>query len=355
MAAKGKKSRKRKNSKGQKKKAGGGGQKAATAEGRGRKAGRKPSPRALTENADRQPSEGSEETLVVAADVPDAVVLGKPEPEPGLEEGGHGPPEGTRTQVVAPGEEEDESAADLDVFDLDEAVQDTSDGPGDDATIDELIAQVGTGSEVAGDEPVGERPAVGKVPRSSETGDTRSSSSDAVAGQLVGDDTESTAPVGPPSTAEDRARLLAAASAYAEMQDARYRVPTDSRQVARLKAWIALTGLVVAGLLAIAPPELVSPEPPSTLTEADRLHGLYVGLLLQAQQVEAFRTRESRLPDSLAEVAARVPGVRFVKSGNRVYQLIAYTRDGRAIVYDSAAPASEFEPIERAWTKAMGS
>ena len=44
-----------------------------------------------------------------------------------------------------------------------------------------------------------------------------------------------------------------------------------------------------------------------------------------------------------------MPGVRYVRSGNRSFQLVAYGQDGRAIVYDSASPASEFVRLPTSW------
>jgi hypothetical protein len=38
-----------------------------------------------------------------------------------------------------------------------------------------------------------------------------------------------------------------------------------------------------------------------------------------------------------------------VRSSNRLYQLIAYAPTGRAVVYDSAAPAPAFGEAEVAW------
>lgn len=157
------------------------------------------------------------------------------------------------------------------------------------------------------------------------------------------------------STPEDRDRLLAAALAHAEMREATYRVPTDTGQARRWKGTIASVVFVIAMIVAVTPPALVVPDPPAHLTDADRLYGIRVTLLLQAHQVEAFRTREQRLPDSVADLAAGFPGVRFVKSSNRLYQLVAYTLDGEAIVYDSAAPTPEFEAIARDWAMLMES
>jgi hypothetical protein len=157
------------------------------------------------------------------------------------------------------------------------------------------------------------------------------------------------------STPEDRDRLLAAALAHAEMREATYRVPTDTGQARRWKGTIASVVFVIAMIVAASPPALVVPDPPAHLTDTDRLYGIRVTLLLQAHQVRAFRIREQRLPDSVADLAAPFPGVRFVKSNNRLYQLIAYTLNGQAIVYDSAAPTPEFEAIARDWAMLMES
>ena len=47
--------------------------------------------------------------------------------------------------------------------------------------------------------------------------------------------------------------------------------------------------------------------------------------------------------------AVRIPGIRFVRSNNRVYQLVAARPNGRALVYDSARPDPEFEDVENGW------
>lgn len=155
--------------------------------------------------------------------------------------------------------------------------------------------------------------------------------------------------LGPTSTPEARARLLAEALAHADMQEARYRVPTESRRLGRIKGGIALAIFLLAGILVLAPPRFVSPEAPVGVADADRVSGVITALLLQAEQVDAFRVRERRLPLSLDELGVAVPGVRYVRSSNRLYQLIAYAPTGRAVVYDSAAPAPAFGEAEVAW------
>ncbi len=105
----------------------------------------------------------------------------------------------------------------------------------------------------------------------------------------------------------------------------------------------------IAALLVLLPPSFVVPAPTGELRDSDRRRGVVLSLLLQAEQIEAFRAREQALPRSLADVEVRLPGVRYVRSSNRLFQLIAYTEDGVAVVYDSSAPSPEFESAAPAW------
>ncbi|MGD2046461.1 MAG: hypothetical protein PVH96_09590, partial [Gemmatimonadota bacterium] len=157
--------------------------------------------------------------------------------------------------------------------------------------------------------------------------------------------------LGDVSSPELRDRLLAQALAHAEMQDARYRVPfSDPTRAARWKALAAVVLLLVAGSIAVAPPAWVRPEPPAQIGQAARARNIRRALLLQAEQVEAYRIRHQSLPRSLQEVEGRLDGVRYVRSGNRAFQLIAYAPDGSAIVYDSSNPAPEFERLSYSWS-----
>lgn len=159
--------------------------------------------------------------------------------------------------------------------------------------------------------------------------------------------------LGEATTAEDRDRLLAAALAHVEMQDAVYRLSTEpDRKAGRWKGVAAALLLIAAMTFAVRPPGWITPEPAATLTDADRLDGLRQTLVWQVQQIEVYQSREGRIPDSLTDLPIVLPNLRFVRSNDRVYQLVAYTRSGDTVLYDSAAPAAWFDRVSARQTSA---
>ncbi len=160
--------------------------------------------------------------------------------------------------------------------------------------------------------------------------------------------------LGEATTPEERDRLLAAAMAHAEMQEAIYRVPMATHRTRRIKLGIAAAIALVAFFVLIRPPALLVPDAPPGLSDADRTRGMRIALLLQAQQVEAHRIEQGRLPSSLAEVAVQIPNVRFIRSNSRSYQLVVYSADGEPMVFDSNVPAPEFERLRTEWVTTRG-
>jgi len=151
------------------------------------------------------------------------------------------------------------------------------------------------------------------------------------------------------SSEEDRARLVADATVQSETQEAHYRLPLpQSKPPGRWKSPLAVFTFMLAGVIAVVPPSWLRPDAPATVTAGERVRGVRAALFLQAQQVEAYKAQNQRLPRSLGELPTRVPGVRFVRSNNQVYQLVAFTPDGRQMVYDSTRP-SEFEAVPAGW------
>lgn len=152
------------------------------------------------------------------------------------------------------------------------------------------------------------------------------------------------------SRVEDRQRLLAETLAHVEAQEAQYRLPMEP--VVRQPAWkpvVALLLFVVAGALALYPPPLLRGAKRATVTPVDRARGLRAELYLQAQQVEAYRVEEGRLPASLAQVPVRLSHLEYVRSNNRTFQLVGHDPDGTSVVYDSAVPAPEFAAMAASW------
>ncbi len=151
------------------------------------------------------------------------------------------------------------------------------------------------------------------------------------------------------SSPEERARLLADAVVQSYTQEAKYRIPlAETKAHGRWKSPFAMVTFMLAGVIAVAPPSWLRPEPHATVTEGERVRGVRAALFLQAHQIEAYRTRNQRLPLSLYQLPTRVPGVRFVRSNDRVYQLVALAPDGSQVVYESTRP-SDFDPVAAGW------
>ena len=152
------------------------------------------------------------------------------------------------------------------------------------------------------------------------------------------------------SSQEDRDSIVADVLAHAALQEAQYRQPiSDPVPPGLWKGPLAIVVLVLAGVLAAFPPGWLSGEWPAELTDADRLSGLTAAMHIQAEQLEAYRLRHGRLPSSLDELELSYPDVRYVRSNNRVYQLVVTGPDGRNLVYDSAQPAAGFDAVASEW------
>lgn len=251
-------------------------------------------------------------------------------------------------------EESEPPLIDLDLAELSESEVSAEVSPAVD--MDET-AVVGGEATTPADRLPFERPSRATAASGAKDGDAEGSArraSDEEAGEEAGEDARRRlVELGPVSSPEARDRLLAEALAHAEHKEARYRVPfSRASAVGRWKALAASVILLLSGLIAVVPPRWSRPEPPAQLSTGERARGLRVALLLQAEQVEAFRVREQRLPATLDEVERTLPEVRYVRSGSRAYQLIAYQRDGTAIVYDSASPAAAFDALDLGWRPA---
>lgn len=161
----------------------------------------------------------------------------------------------------------------------------------------------------------------------------------------VGASPEVVLDLGEGGTPEDRDRLLRAALAHVEMQEAVYRVPTETSTRRRRSAGVTAAVLVVALWVAVAPPAILVPPSAPGVDTADRIEGVQTALWLQVQQIEAFRVENGRLPDELSELRYPLAGMTYVRSSSRLYQVVARAPDGSPISYDSASPDPVFVEI----------
>lgn len=144
------------------------------------------------------------------------------------------------------------------------------------------------------------------------------------------------------SSPEERDRLIAEALAHAEVRDLSYRPPSVAPTV-HWKGAVGSAGLLLGTALLLLPPAWLRGESAPSVPREARDLGARAILYLQAQEIEAYRQRNHGLPARLGDLEAELPGLRFVRSNDRVYQLVAYGPDGRAVVYDSTRPAPEIE------------
>lgn len=152
------------------------------------------------------------------------------------------------------------------------------------------------------------------------------------------------------SRAEERERLLAETLAHATAREEAFREPpVEAGRASWWKVPLALLILLAAGWMAASPPSWLAPATAPTLPPGELERGARAALYLQAREIDAYRRLRGRLPDSLEELPARFDGVRYVRSDNRVYQLIGTRPDGSSLVYDSAHPAPGFAAVSQGW------
>ena len=95
------------------------------------------------------------------------------------------------------------------------------------------------------------------------------------------------------SSPEDRGRLLAEAIAEAETREAYYRQPENPR-TGHWKGPLALSLLVIAGYIVLAPPPWLARSPLPEVSIEERRRGVAVAIQLQARQIEVFQARHGR-------------------------------------------------------------
>lgn len=152
------------------------------------------------------------------------------------------------------------------------------------------------------------------------------------------------------SATADREEILADALAHAVTQEAHFRQPlAEPKRTGVWKAPVAMIVFTLSAYLLAFPPQWISGAALPTISESARADGTKAALFIQAQQIEAFRVRRGRLPGSLEELEGALPGIRFVHSNSRVFQLVATDGGRPSVIYDSTRPIDEFAGAAAAW------
>lgn len=152
------------------------------------------------------------------------------------------------------------------------------------------------------------------------------------------------------SATADREEILADALAHAVTQEAHFRQPlAEPKRTGVWKAPVAMIVFTLSAYLLAFPPQWISGAALPTISESARADGTKAALFIQAQQIEAFRVRRGRLPGSLEELEGALPGIRFVRSNSRVFQLVATDVGRPSVIYDSTRPIDEFAGAAAAW------
>jgi hypothetical protein len=152
------------------------------------------------------------------------------------------------------------------------------------------------------------------------------------------------------SATADRDSVLAEALAHSATLEAQYQQPLpETRKTGLWKTPLALVVFVLAGYLVVFPPPWLQGDPLPDLDPAAKMQGVHASLYLQAQQVEAFRLETGRLPNSIEEMDLAFEGLRYVRSNNRIYQLVLPGPQGTYVVFDSAHPSDAVLSVPEAW------
>jgi hypothetical protein len=155
-----------------------------------------------------------------------------------------------------------------------------------------------------------------------------------------------------PYHAKDEARGQEAADAVAAvMKHAATQDEIAHRRITPKKQpkWMLPFGVnlaVLAVYLLIAPPGWITVNPIEGPDLARQGDDMRAAMWLQAQQVEAYRIQNGRLPTTLAESGRVTAGVEYIRDGDH-FRLIAAidTIGDDPVIWDSNAPNTEFEAI----------
>lgn len=142
--------------------------------------------------------------------------------------------------------------------------------------------------------------------------------------------------------ARERADVLREVGEHVARKEAQERLrQTRSPVLRRLTQILNLAILAFAAYVWIGNPSWVRVEPPAAPSPQAREAALRLSIYIQAQQIEAYRSENGRIPSSLEEVGPPLAGMHFQQTGRGAYRITGVS-DTLTLVYSSSESLAEF-------------
>ena len=146
------------------------------------------------------------------------------------------------------------------------------------------------------------------------------------------------------SDSGDRYEALLEVLQQQKEQQARDRAREADRRASGRQAppaWLAVLLLGVAAWLWLFPPAALRIEPPPPQPIEQEEAALRFTMYLQAQRIRSFQQEAGRLPATLEEAGPPLPGLRYTRLHEDLYQLTGET-ERLTLTYRSDLPLEDF-------------
>lgn len=142
--------------------------------------------------------------------------------------------------------------------------------------------------------------------------------------------------------ARERAEVLREVSEHVARKEAQERIrQPQSRGLRHLTHAVNVAALAFAAYVWIGNPSWVRVEHPEGPSPVEQEAALRLSIYIQAQQIEGYRRRNSRIPSSLEEVGPALAGMHYQHLSNGTYRITGVS-DTLTLVYTSSEPLAEF-------------
>jgi len=142
---------------------------------------------------------------------------------------------------------------------------------------------------------------------------------------------------------QEAAEAVAAVLKHAAEKDKAAHAKTAPRRQPKWMLPLGINLAVLAVYLLIAPPAWVVVNPIAPPDLAAQTTDLKKALWFQAQRIEAYRQQHGQLPAQLADAGSAIPGVEYVREGDR-FRLVGMVGDA-TVVWDSSGANEDIQAL----------